>query len=418
MTALLAATLATAATAIPTSARAADPAVAKVCGGRKGCKLKSRKDAGRDASGSALAVLELGLGKNAELNCENLEHWLVAKARDGALTTTRLLELCNDGYGASGVGEDHIDVGKNRFTHEQNGGASERWQRKIVLRLSPLTLLEEGYFVNVATGSSESNDEWSWEAFQGRGTWSAPDCGPNGQPKDDDGPETVNKSHAYAWLPQAPLEPAFAAGGWKTTAFGTCAARADSGGKAGFVTFGEPGKPADARFAAVLDGAGALYLEIEDDVIVGPSAKWLSDDHVELWLGAERPDEQPEGCIGPVKTKPQQWGIRVSDGQVFAAYGNPDAGSLKVELAPRAPGTAGPVRMRLQLPKGWKGITVAYSDSDDGRKQKRLIATSALEFRNGRTLGMVKEIKPDRASCRVANGRLDAVVKEGWTQEP
>jgi hypothetical protein len=395
------------------AARAADPVLAKVCGGHKGCKLKSRKDAGRDASGAALSVLELSFPKDGENECEPIEHWLVAKAADGTLKTTKVLALCNDGYGASGVGDDDVEVGKNRLTHGQSGGSFERWAHTLVLRLSPLTLLEESDSVTLSVGSGESSDKWSWETFQGRSEWSAPLCGPDGEPKEDD--DAKDRSFSYTSLPQLQLEPAFTAGGWKTTALGACAARVDSGGKAGFVVFGEPSKANDARFSAVLDSAGALYLEIEDDVLVGPSAKWLADDHVELWLAAQRPEQQEHHCLGPVKAKPQQWAIRVSDGQVFPAYGNPSAAAIKAEIAPRAQGAPGPVRVRIQLPKGWEALTVAYSDGDDGRKQKRIIATSALELRDTRSLGLVKSIKPGEAVCRVNAGRLEPVVKDVWS---
>ena len=69
------------------------------------------------------------------------------------------------------------------------------------------------------------------------------------------------------------------------------------------------------------------------------------------------------------------------------------------------------VRMRIDLPDGFKAITVAYSDSDDGRAQKSLLATSRLVFDVGSSLGQARAIDPARATCSVIAGRLEPVLK-------
>lgn len=104
---------------------------AGICGHRAACRITRVFDAGTSAGGVPLAVAEIHLGladKPADApaqGCRNddgfdggAEWWLV-EARPPA---QRLLKLCNDGYGAAGIGEDHVTVGANRFTHAQLGG--------------------------------------------------------------------------------------------------------------------------------------------------------------------------------------------------------------------------------------------------------------------------------------------------------
>src|SRR5258708_6388623 len=79
-----------------------------------------------------------------------------------------------------------------------------------------------------------------------------------------------------------------------------------------------------------------------------------------------------------------QWGVRVADARVFPAAGHPTT-TLTVE---RIQIDANTVRFRIELPEPFKSITVAYSDSDDGRAQKSLLTTSRLTFDDGSTLGM------------------------------
>jgi hypothetical protein len=68
------------------------------------------------------------------------------------------------------------------------------------------------------------------------------------------------------------------------------------------------------------------------------------------------------------------------------------------------------LRFKIELPRAYPSLTVVYSDTDDGQKQKRLIATSALKFGDALTLGATKIIPEDRGSCRIADGALEYVA--------
>jgi hypothetical protein len=49
----------------------------------------------------------------------------------------------------------------------------------------------------------------------------------------------------------------------------------------------------------------------------------------------------------------------------------------------------------------------SVSDSDDGKKQKSLLATSKLTFGDASSLGAVKKVDATRAKCVVSGGRLE-----------
>lgn len=71
------------------------------------------------------------------------------------------------------------------------------------------------------------------------------------------------------------------------------------------------------------------------------------------------------------------------------------------------------MRFKITLPKtftspnddAWK-ITVAYSDSDDGKRQKRIIATSQLKLGSLATLGGIHDVQPQIGVCRREAGEL------------
>ena len=71
----------------------------------------------------------------------------------------------------------------------------------------------------------------------------------------------------------------------------------------------------------------------------------------------------------------------------------------------------GAARLKITLPKGMAAITLVYSDSDDGKKQERLFATSMLVPGKVETLGALLEINPTIAVCRAEGGKLEPVLK-------
>jgi hypothetical protein len=186
-------------------------------------------------------------------------------------------------------------------------------------------------------------------------------------------------------------------------------------GKAtGFRVHGKQGKDEDSRFAVVATEADKqllLFVEIWDDRWVGPEPgnsreRWLFDDHLELWLSG--PVSYSSHCTEKRDGAPEQWAIRITDGQVFPAMGATQ-GRPAVE---RVLGADGVARLRIALPAGkvHENIALVYSDSDDGKRQKRLIATSQVKLGWAASLGVLQFISPDAASCVVSRGQLEPVL--------
>ena len=133
----------------------------------------------------------------------------------------------------------------------------------------------------------------------------------------------------------------------------------------------------------VMSSAGVLFVEVTDDRLVPSAKSWVKADHLELWrVGADASSGRGSGCFQPdPNAKALQWGIGLG-GQVYKGHGAPAADpTVRVARTERG------ARFRIVLPDEGKGLTVVYSDSDDGARQKRLIATSRLAFGRPWTVG-------------------------------
>jgi hypothetical protein len=122
---------------------------------------------------------------------------------------------------------------------------------------------------------------------------------------------------------------------------------------------------------------------------------WLYGDHFEVWLGPGDGDSHCEdGSL-----EPTQWAVLPS-GEVIKAHG-PATQAPRVEVRQGAKGSAQAKWMTaiLRFAERPERITVVYSDSDDGRSQKRLIATSPLVFGKNETLGEAADVNESAARC-------------------
>jgi hypothetical protein len=410
--------------------------------GKEPCEIRRDRAAGHDGAGHALRVVSvyrgvddqgeplppsepdagpppLGIEETQRSDtispalgysaCQHFEYWLLGQDAKGALKATRLATVCNDGHGASGMGEDTLTVGDNQLTFVTSGGSNWRGSTSKELSLSPLRVRKESAYYYWSVANNHEDRQWSWDDFAGSVRWYSPTCLPDGSSPEPDGPPGGNTKGtlAYASIPAVDFEGDFAGAGWKSTALDRCALRLDAAGKSGFVTFGKPGAASDASMKVVASKKDELFVEVEDDKWVGPSASWVKDDHLELWLAKELPGYFNQ-CLGKDLSTPQQWGIRIADGKVFAGAGKPDEKAIGVEKVALP---SGAVRLKITLPKGMAAITLVYSDSDDGKKQERLMATSALSHGKVETLGALREIEATRAVCRDEGGKLEPVLK-------
>lgn len=412
------------ATVLVLSLLGAPPAASQdpLCAKREPCKVVETLDAGKDAQGRPLQVKHLGLGwadmetsdkflgrkfgpggreakgSQAEGQCEAAEWWLVRPSQPAQL----LVSVCNNGYGSAGVGEDSVSVADNRFTHEQTGGSRQRWSVSRTLQLSPLRLVIEGHRSSDMVDGEvrEDGDYWDLEQLRGEVIRAAPQCEPG---------EPTLGERTLPYLPQVQVDKAYLEGGWKQAGLGTC------GFESGHFLLGDQTDVKDAALKALLVAPDTLLVEVRDDKWTGPGAKWLNDDHVELWL-APQPPQELTGCGKPTREQlPSQWGIRIADGKVFPAFGSPTQ-TLQVERA-ELPGKQG-YRLKLKLPTPARGISVVYSDSDSGKKQELMLATSVVKFGRPETLNPVRVVSPAEATCAVKNGQLTLVPGPVKKTEP
>ncbi len=348
-----------------------------LCEGRQPCEFVGRTDGGTDPSGRGLMVVELALAEAAVRGpsfgdeCTPFEHHLARFEGDTLVDHRLLLEVCNDGYGASGVGDDRVEVRDNRFIHEQSGGSSWRWSRGTVEQLWPAKLIVETTSSYRSPMGHESTSRWNWETMSGVTSWSFVRCG------DEEGAPLEGSAVLLPLAP--PVE------GWPDKGLGRCAARIDSSGT-GHIIHGVPAEgPEDASLSASLTPLQQLRIEVLDDTFVREADSWLFVDHIELWL-PQGQDPSDLHCID--RWPAQQWGIDL-DGKVYPARGEPDASALSATVQVEQ----GRARFTIQLPEGeHERITVVYSDSDDGKTQERLLATSALDFGNAHSLGPLRDL--------------------------
>jgi hypothetical protein len=383
-----------------------------VCNGRKHCQIDSSQPAGRNAEGQDMTVLTISLGDNGPVanareheKCDAFEYWLVIRDAKGAQRADLLHKACNSDYGAGD--EQKIETGPNRLIYTDTGGTLSHWEFTLLEQLSPRRVLDERNWIGGP--GHDFADHWSWEDFAGWHSWYTSPCPADEiglDPCEDNLPrnDAPISSTGYACydIPVVSLEPAFTENGWRTTALGRCAVSVDGTAGHGFVIHGTHGGPTDSVMRVVGSPAGAFYVEIADDKIVGPSKQWIYDDHVEIWVGHSDPFDRNKA-----KENLRQWGVRISDGKVFAGSGSPDLADVKVELARGMAST----HLKIVPPNVPEGTSFVYSDGDDGQSQHALLATSHLVFGNVLSLGQARAIAKADAVCRVKNGKLEPVLK-------
>ncbi len=383
------------------SAALADDEAQRLCADRPDCAVREVLDAGTGPAGESLRVAALALpSPDPSWPCRPHaeEYWLLAS--DAA--PVRLLALCNDGYGAAGMGEDVVTVSANRLTHTQHGGSNWRWSQSRELQLSPLRLLQEsdqGYWT---VGLNESDAHWDWQRFSGETRWWSPPCDTPEAQLDD----AWQAPYAFHPIPMLQSE---AVGTASTDmVLGTCALEIGPDAGTGYAIWGE----ADAVFP---DGGWMRVAMIAPDQMIvsvrqrgwtSGAASWLHDDHLELWLGPRR--TYIDHCIEDGEA-PRQWAIMMADGGVIPAFGDPVEPPRIVSRTARSDADGEIVSFRIALPEAPENLSVVFSKGDGQGRQLWMVATSALEFGAAETLGRTREIGADAVRCADHDGWLDLV---------
>ncbi|MCW5771597.1 MAG: hypothetical protein KIT16_08185 [Rhodospirillaceae bacterium] len=383
--------------------------IADLCKQQRPCTLVKTTPAGTDAQGRKLTIVELNLGEKSaddpELKCRpyRREFWLRV---EGRAVAQQVLDLCNDGYGASGVGEDDVTIRDNLLVHAQNGGSAWRWDVTRNIQLSPLKVLTEAHcsYHNISPGFTTTR--WDWRSFSGEARWTPKRCAPARDQKEEDEAEMgcVPEKAARRYVPIPMLEGALGANSAPLAHLGSCAGAIDDSGKRGFILFGKPGT-GGAVMRALMVSPRDLIVTITDDRFTLGAANWIDDDHIELWLGHGRTNLE---CEGDQPANLRQWGIGL-DGKVHAGVGNAKSAPQIVARLERTQGSKRQVTLHLRLPdEAVDGLALVYSKSVNG-KQARLVAYSPFKRSDPTTLGATWRLDPKGARCAVKDGQLDLV---------
>jgi hypothetical protein len=414
------------------AARGVDMGQAKseICKARASCRLTALKTAGQSEAGISLVVAEVALGladKPADgpdagcLSAEGdndggREYWLIEEGKDPRL----VLKLCNDGYGAAQVGDDQVDIGRNRLTHVQYGGSNDRWEVTETIRLSPqksLSLEDCGFRASDPTYAT-----MSWIDVPAMTAHSV--AIDDALKSDAAADEPCSLLRGQMVLPARPgflsgvdvllpdlggdgesPQPGFAAG----TILGSCASRLTLGTSEGYTVFGQPDSMRPAEIAFLALDRKTLILQIFDARPGGAAAgSWVTADHFEVWT-TEEPGMVNHADPGKVK----QLGIDL-DGKVYAGVGGPKL--PKVDQWQGVDGLKRPVTvLRLTWPDTDAlvgGVAIAYSEAEGGR-QARIFATGPIVRNRPLYLPNIDDVA---VACGVRDGRWDVTANPGRLQ--
>lgn len=365
------------------------------CHQRAGCEIEARHEAGTSAAGHRMLVVEVSLGMRDDegdepsgaRNCEEREVWLVhvdSPLAGGAPPPLPLLTMCNDGYGASGVGEDELQIAPNELVHTRMGGSAWRWSTTTTAQLDPPRVVAESRRSWWAL--SQNHDSWShfdFRSFQGSDRHEIPACDADGELPDLG--DTEIDAFSSQPIPATAL-PSLLVGGAVDAAaeidVSPCAA-------AGIAWE----DPKDATYALVLDAtSGTLLAQIGDDAF-DPADRLL------VWATSE-PQRGGMHCWQSHRITPLEVSL---DGKVVAGSGAYPG--VTVEVGRGADTSRRLVRVRLgKVPQA---ISVAYRDADPGEGVGGM-ATSDVEARRGERvhLGAVRHVQPERATCGLVDHAL------------
>lgn len=367
-----------------------------------GCTLVAQHDAGRDEAGSALVVYEISRGPvdmetgappttEDASTCELKEWWL-----ERAGERTLALALCNDGYGASGVGEDTVTISPNRLVHQQYGGSAWRWSVTQTYQLAPRRLLTEdgtGYW-NISVNTEERHFDYG--AFEGSVTWFSPACDASQESLEAMGVASIPEGlgREYRMLPVVSVDASFDPSRMRVSG---CSTRIDGTGERGFLLSGEVAPATDAFMEIIASTDRTVTILVRDDRIV-PSGAYRGDT-IRISYGETSPSYF-EHCIEGEATYASAV-FDVATGRVLEGEPGP--------LLPTAGATPEGRYLRVTFPYAEHrgGFTVAYSDVDEpGPRAERVFATSAFSEGDAYSLGAFDGRFASTTRCAVSDHTL------------
>jgi hypothetical protein len=385
---------------------------AAICGARKSCKI-TVADAGQGYGNVKLTIADAQFGvadkpqdapedgcigdpeaTDAPAHDGGREIWLIA----GSEAPKRILALCNDGYGAAGVGEDQLEVSPNMLTWDQSGGSAWRWVTTRKIRLAPLAVVKEFdcSYHDVAPGTG-TYIEIDRVRLQARSVGAVA----GHKFKDDDGigcPDWPNGPDAT--LPTGPVW----AGGYSVPmpnpgsdsdgpglaypdgiALGDCALELSTDGLHGFIVYGKPIDAGAAIVRVIKETEASLLIQVFDpsaaaELKAAKAKSWVGQPHIELWVAEMANPEDNDGENGQAYVY-HQFAIGLDD----TTYLGADAFSPLPKVAHWAAKdetgrdvTVYRVTWESDEHRADFGLGVVYSQAKDG-KQARLVSNAQIK---------------------------------------
>ena len=415
---------------LPFAALAAPDAAqtAAICGQRTSCKVEKTYDAGTSPEGAALSVVEIRLGladkpKDQDEGCINgntrgggVEYWLL----QGTAAPQQVLQLCNDGYGMAGVGEDEVEVVPNRLVHHQYGGSAWRWTMDVTYSLVPFRALTEQdcSYHNVSEQSGTLTDidyrTRLVRALAKDSTVRDPGMGCPSWPKPPKAFAARIDAETVGAYPV--VAPGLAGKGDipMGTALGNCVPGMTTAGDNGFLVWGKPAAPdRTAEIRTIGIGSNTLIVQVFDPVPAAvPSAgSWIHLPHLEVWVGQNGEEINTMLPLGQMT----QTGVTL-DGVVHRGIGKASPPPKAERWTARDERGRSVVVLRLVWADEYaliNGVTVVYSQAEAG-KQSRLVSTAG--FANNRPIYVPDVLtltgRPstsDSGLCRVEDNKLVAI---------
>lgn len=405
--------------------------VSAICQARSTCTIGKSHDAGKSPAGSALTVVEVRLGlkdkpEDSGDGCRagdkldgGIEYWLL----DGTAAPQEVLKLCNDGYGAAGVGEDEVTIGPNRLVHDQSGGSAWRWDASYTFTLSPSRLIAERdcSYHNALPGSGTTTDiDYRTMTVRSIAKDSASKSDEIGCP---DWPAGASERFtpqpatgvfgAYdiigPFLGDDPDASRIPSG----IAIGDCVPAMTTAGANGFIVYGKPAVAAQAaEIRTVAQQFNSLVIQVYDPTAAGQPApaggSWINLPHLEIWVGRNSEYLRTRLPLHDLS----QIGVDLN-GRVYQGLGEKEP-MPSVERWQARDESGRPVTvLRLTWADQYallRGVALVYSQADAGR-QARLVATTGIV--NNLPLYMPdiisisrRETGPQPGRCVVRDGRL------------
>jgi hypothetical protein len=299
-----------------------------ICGARKTCKTTAA-DAGQGPGNVKLTIVDTHFDvadkpqDAPEDGCIGDQEATDAPARDGgreiwliagSAVPKRILALCNDGYGAAGVGEDEIAISPNMVTWDQSGGSAWRWLTTKQIRLSPLAVVKEFdcsyHDVAPGTGTETEIDRLNLQArsvgsVAGRKFKDDDEIGCPNWPTGPDqvlptGPEIAG---GYAVPLPAPNPDGTGTAFPDGIALGDCALELTTDGIKGFMVYGKPVDAGAAIVRVIKETEASLLIQVYDpsaaaELKSGKAKSWVGQPHIEIWTSVWAVPEDNDGENG------------------------------------------------------------------------------------------------------------------------